>query len=91
MESNEVVSAPKIKIIACKNADAPEGKKWHPEWACISYTFWEGLAAHVPLRLHFCIYFTEASLLHWGILSIFFCYFRSGFRDKLAKYYAEIF
>ena len=27
MESNEVVSAPKIKIIACKNADAPEGKK----------------------------------------------------------------
>ncbi|KAF8526613.1 transcription initiation factor IIA, gamma subunit, helical domain-containing protein [Hysterangium stoloniferum] len=27
MESNEVVSASKIKIIACKNPDAPEGKK----------------------------------------------------------------
>lgn len=27
MENNEVVTAQKIKIIACKNADAPEGKK----------------------------------------------------------------
>lgn len=27
MESNEVVSAEKIKIIACKNPDAPDTKK----------------------------------------------------------------
>ncbi|KIJ42416.1 hypothetical protein M422DRAFT_229285 [Sphaerobolus stellatus SS14] len=27
MEHNDVVTAQKIKIIACKNADAPDGKK----------------------------------------------------------------